>query len=340
MEMKSKYRFLIFILFALILIPLTSCRFSLLEKDSTQTIPTVKTSDDYTVPVPEKKGDYTITFVCNNGYTYQSNSTSENKVLKPDNPIKENASFIGWSTNLDYSELFNFNTVIDRNIVLYAKYTVDYVALFNKVSSDLVLSNVTILVENRTMLNLTSNALGSGVIVYESTNYYYALTNHHVVYKESGLQTITVTDAYQNEREGKLICQDVNYDLALIRFEKTGKAKACKIADYEVYKNELVFAVGQPEGLSNTVTSGYILGKKKNVPSTETLEKSNVTFDIYYSNAPIKSGSSGGALFDSNLNLIGINFASSFTEDNEFVSSEAIPSNEIMDFLKKYTTLF
>ena len=338
--MKIKLKIFILIMFTLILIPLTSCSFSLLEKKETSDTPTIRTKEDYQVPVPEKKGDYTITFVCNNGYTYQSVSTSENKVLKPDNPTKEYASFIGWSINLDYKELFNFNTVIDKDIVLYAKYSTDFVSLYNHVSTKLVLTNVTVAVENKDHFANVSNALGSGVIIFESSNYYYALTNHHVVYTSSGTQKIVVLDAYQNQSQASVVCKDVSYDLALLKFEKSGKAKVASIAQYEVYKNELVFAIGQPEGLSNAITSGFILGKKTNVPDPSTLDKSNITFDIYYSNAPIDSGSSGGALFDSNLNLIGINFASTFNDSNEFVSSEAIPSDEIIEFLKKYTNFY
>lgn len=338
--MRIKFKSILVLLSTLLIITLTSCEFSLLQEGGNTDYPAVRTSEDYDVPKPDKKGDYTITFVCNNGYTYQSVSTSENKVLKPDNPVKKYASFIGWSTNLDYSELFNFNTVINHNMVLYAKYSIDYVSLFNDVSSNLTLTNITVSVENKDRIGLASNTLGSGVIIYESAYYYYALTNHHVVYTTAPYQIIKVYDAFQNVSIASVECMDVSYDLALLKFEKSGKAKTCTIAEYSVFQNELVFAIGQPEGLTNTVTSGYILGKRKNVPSEETKEKSYVTFDIYYSNAPIDNGSSGGALFDSNLNLIGINFASSYTEDNVFVSSESIPSSEIIEFLKKYTKLY
>ncbi|MCR5231135.1 MAG: trypsin-like peptidase domain-containing protein, partial [Acholeplasmatales bacterium] len=296
--------------------------------------------DTYDVPVPVEKGDYTVTFILNNGYVYQSVTTSENKVLRPENPKKEYASFIGWATNLDYQELFNFNSKITSNVVLYAKYSYDYVSLFNKASSDVVISNVRVELWKEGSNETKPKALGSGVIVHESNNYYYCLTNNHVVYDSDNNTFIKIVDAYNNEYEGMVLCKDATYDLALIRIHKHQALRVSKIAEYQVYKNELVFAIGEPYGLSNTVTTGYLLGKRTNIPSESTIDQSNITFDIYYSSAPINSGSSGGGLYDSCLNLIGINFASCVNEDNEFVSSETIPSPEVLEFLKKYTNFF
>ena len=209
----------------------------------------------------------------------------------------------------------------------------DLVSLFNEAQTDTVLSNVKV----TSYSSSTNELVGSGVIINEDNSYYYCLTNHHVVYTNSLNQNISITDPYLNVATAIILCKDVNYDLALLKFPKQDKLKVATIADYEIFKNELVFAIGQPNGLANTITFGYLYGKKENIPDQSTIELSNITFDIYYSNAKIEPGSSGGALFDSNLNLVGVNFGSCYNSNDEYVSTETIPSAKILDFLHTYT---
>lgn len=342
--MKNKKKLLgaltIFFMFSL-----SSCNINLLsqEKIETTTIQIV-TTEDYTVPTPMLEGNYDVTFVCNNGYTYSSKTTSTNKILEPENPTKECATFVGWYTSNEYKDKFDFSNSVTEDTILYAKWNIDYVSLFNKVSTEYITSNVRIFITNydksgfpmSTMKNATTS-LGSGVIFHENYGYYYALTNNHVVYTKQEYQDLTVEDAYETEYTFDIIASSAEYDLAIIRFRKQTELKVLNLANYEVPKGDLVFAMGEPGGLSNTISMGYILGSKVFTPEKETLELSNVQFNVYLSSAPIDSGSSGGALIDSNLKLVGINFASGVDKDtNEFKYTYTIPIDKVKEYVTKY----
>ena len=337
MKNKTK-RFICFLMLILSFISLTSCNFSLLREPTTtpKTDVTTNKDDGYEIKPPKETGDYKVTYICNNGYNVTIPSTKDNKVLKPDNPTKKFHTFKGWYKDLEYTESFNFKQVLTEDITLYALYDADYLSLYNEISDTVLLSNLEIKVKNETLVDeLESEKLGSGVIVKEDDKYYYLLTNHHVVYTTTLFQTINVIDAYQNVTTADIVAKDVNYDLALLKFKKDKKLYVSQIANYEIYRNELVFAIGNPKGFRNKITTGKLLGTKTNVPAEDTIKLSNVKFDVYYSSAPIDKGSSGGGLYDSNLNLVGINFAST-SEDGKFVSCDTIPSSKILEFGKLY----
>ena len=82
-------------------------------------------------------------------------------------------------------------------------------------------------------------------------------------------------------------------------------------------------------------------GYKKFEPKAETIEKSNVTFDVIKHTAFINNGSSGGGLLNYNQELIGINFASSVNSTTEeFVTGYAIPIEKVREFLDIYLTSY
>ena len=137
-------------------------------------------------------------------------------------------------------------------------------------------------------------------------------------------------------------CIPSNVDLSapLVKFKKGEELEVASVANYTVPKNEVIFAMGEPNGLSNTVSMGYILGNKVFTPDSATLEMSNVTFSVYINSAPIDSGSSGGALIDSNLRLVGINFASAVDQSTgDFKYTYTIPIERVREFITSYTTI-
>ena len=330
---------------------LSSCNISLLapEEINPNTSISIKTTEDYSVPSPETKGNYKVTYVCNNGYAYQSTTTGQNKILEPEAPNKICSTFMGWYKDLEYKDLFDFSKPVDTDTILYAKWDTDLVSLTNIASTKCIKANVRIEITNynkqgfgplATMKDV-STSLGSGVIFYSDSTYYYALTNNHVVYTNTTYQSLKLEDAFEKEYDFNIVAKDNNYDLAIIQFRKQEDLEVISLADYDAYTNELVYAMGEPEGLSNTLSLGYILGSKVFTPDSSTLEKSNVTFNVYLNSAPIESGSSGGALLDSNLNLIGINFASAVDKDtNTFKYSYTIPSSRAREFVNKYLNIF
>lgn len=186
-------------------------------------------------------------------------------------------------------------------------------------------------------------SLGSGVIISEDQNYYYALTNNHVIYTEKRNVSYRITDAYMNSYTGTVLKNDKNYDLAYIKFSKNTKysLKVLELAT-SVKANDICIALGEPLGQSRVFTVGRIIGSEVFTPidTVDALKKSNVTFSVYKHSAEINNGSSGGALINTDLKLVGINFASKVKEDtNEFVASFAIPVDKAIEFINKsYST--
>ena len=86
----------------------------------------------------------------------------------------------------------------------------------------------------------------------------------------------------------------------------------------------------------NTISYGKYLDMVKFNPSQATKDKSNVNFDVITHSSIIEDGSSGSMLLDSNLRLIGINFASKVDENNNYLYSYAIPLTKVVEYIKNY----
>lgn len=178
------------------------------------------------------------------------------------------------------------------------------------------------------------NSYGSGVIYKSDDNYYYALTNNHVVSYDYSYSKheIFVEDCFSNEYVGEVIYSDASYDLAIVRFTKTNELKVLNISDDEVEIRKSVRSMGNPNSMKNVINNGMI-----NCLSYVNLnsEKSKVNFEVIVHSATIASGSSGGALLDSDNEIIGITFAGVFDKNGNFITGYAIPSEKIIEFLNK-----
>ncbi|MGM9970019.1 MAG: S1C family serine protease [Anaeroplasma sp.] len=312
------------------------------NEESNKNTTTIDSKDDYTVPNPGNSDGYVVTFHCNNGYTYTTNSNSNNKILKPDNPTKLCAEFLYWSTNISGTTEFNFDKTISSNLDLYAIYDINFAELTNYISMNTIKANVRIECEfyNIAIYGSTSaSSLGSGVIIDEDDSYYYCLTNNHVTYKpnEYKYSKYIVEDCYEEEYEAELIKGLNTYDLALLRFKKkkNSNLKCINISNTIPNKNEYIVSLGEPLGQSNCITYGKIINTSATfIPLQDSLDSSNVTFNVISHDAVIASGSSGGALLDTNLNLIGINFASSINSNTqEYINAFSIPIDKVKEFL-------
>ncbi len=280
---------------------------------------------------------YIVTFECNNGTKY--NEVFTNKITKPSDPVKANASFLYWSSDEKLTTEYNFSTKLTSDMTLYAKYSIDYKSLTNDLSTSKIKANVQINHTNqRSVFSSSSKSIGSGTIFYSDTSYYYILTCHHVIYPENGnieYSTYSVYDCYDQEyKDAKLLYRDVNYDLAILRINKltsTTKIPEVITLGNDCYLNEEVIAIGEPHGQTNTITYGTFINWYNFSPDLETINESNVNFEVIAHDAHIDSGSSGGALLDTNFNLIGVNFASGTSSKGTY--SYAIPIYKIKDFL-------
>ncbi len=141
-------------------------------------------------------------------------------------------------------------------------------------------------------------ALGSGVIL--STDGY-IITNSHVI-DEADEITVTLPHNKQ-EYKAKLIGQDKESDLAVIKIEATDLLPIMIGSSSKLEVGDVVFAVGNPFGVGETVTQGIISALNKNRVGINQFE------NFIQTDASINPGNSGGALVDSRGVLIGINSA-------------------------------
>ena len=145
----------------------------------------------------------------------------------------------------------------------------------------------------------TRTSLGSGVIVAADGT---ILTNLHVILRSS---TIHVTLADEREYEAKLVGADPDTDLAVLRVEKAGVLPHIDLgSSTDVLIGETVIAIGNPFGLSHTVTSGVVsaVGRSLN-------DEDRTFTDLIQTDASINPGNSGGPLLNIRGELIGINTA-------------------------------
>ncbi len=182
----------------------------------------------------------------------------------------------------------------------------------------------------------TATAKGSGVIISEDG---YILTNNHVVnsssssssfYELGNASKITVK-LYNDdtEYEAEIVGTDEQTDLAVIKIDKDGLT-AAELGDSDsVQVGEFCMAIGNPLGLGSTVTDGIISAVNREV----TDEEGN-SYTAIQTNAAINSGNSGGALVNSQGQVIGINTLKISGDGVEGVGF-AIPINSTKDIYEQ-----
>ena len=172
-------------------------------------------------------------------------------------------------------------------------------------------------------------ATGSGVII--STDGY-IVTNNHVV---DGADELTVTLHDSKEYSARIIGADKTTDLALIKIDAKN-LPAIRIANSDNVKvGEWVLAIGNPLGLNNTVTAGIISAKARTLGA-------NGVESFIQTDAAINAGNSGGALVNTNGELVGIN-AMLYSQTGSYSGyGFAIPTtmmNKVVADLKQYGTV-
>ena len=179
-----------------------------------------------------------------------------------------------------------------------------------------------------------NNTYGSGVIYKSDDKFYYALTNNHVVNYDYGYrsQNLYIEDYYANKIAAEVVYSDASYDLAVVRFSKVSKLNELDISNDDLYVREKVKSLGNPNTIRNVVTEGTISCYSYVVLDTD---KSKVDFEVIVHSAKIAGGSSGGALLNSNNEIIGITFAGVFDSEGTFITGYAIPAEKIIEFLNK-----
>jgi Do/DeqQ family serine protease len=168
----------------------------------------------------------------------------------------------------------------------------------------------------------TVRGLGSGVIVTADG---YILTNHHVI---DGAQQIEVDLQGPRTVTAKLVGSDPPSDLAVLKIDEGGLSPLALADSDKAQVGDIVLAIGNPLGIGQTVTLGIISAKGRRTGL------SNGSFeDFLQTDAPINRGNSGGALVDSNGDLLGINSQILSPSGGSIGIGFAIPSNMARDVL-------
>jgi serine protease Do len=145
-----------------------------------------------------------------------------------------------------------------------------------------------------------AQSLGSGLIVDKNG---VVVTNAHVI---EGASRITVTLLDGREIEADLLGADRDADLAVLKVKATGLPAVPLGTSSDLMIGETVVAIGNPFGLSNTLTTGVLSAVGRTVPS-ESGER--LFTDFLQTDAPINPGNSGGPLVNIEGTVVGINTA-------------------------------
>ena len=176
---------------------------------------------------------------------------------------------------------------------------------------------------------------GSGVIISSDG---YIVTNNHVV---KGADKIEVVLNDRRSYKGKIIGVDPNTDLALIKIDATNLQFVTYGNSDDVKIGEWVLAVGNPFNLTSTVTAGIVSAKGRNINIIgENGSTSAFPIESFIqTDAAVNPGNSGGALVNTNGDLIGINTAIASQPGPYAGYAFAVPVNlvkKVMDDLLEF----
>lgn len=162
-------------------------------------------------------------------------------------------------------------------------------------------------------------ASGSGVII---SNDGYIVTNNHVV---DGATEVTVTLNDRKDYKAKVVGTDPNTDLALIKIDGKNLPVMTIGNSDDVKLGQWVLAIGYPLNLDVTVTQGIISAKSRNIGINRQGKAPIESF--IQTDAAVNPGSSGGALVNTNGELVGINAAIASPTGSYAGYAYSIPSN-------------
>ncbi len=156
---------------------------------------------------------------------------------------------------------------------------------------------------------------GSGVVISSDG---YIVTNNHVI---AGANKLQVTLNNNRDYDAEVIGTDPNTDIALLKIEAEEQLPYLAFGDSDNTKvGEWVLAVGNPFNLTSTVTAGIVSAKSRDLNMGK-----NQSF--IQTDAAVNPGNSGGALVNTNGDVIGINTAISSQTGSYVGYSFAVPSN-------------
>jgi len=232
----------------------------------------------------------------------------------------------------DISSLINTNTGTTRDQLDDDAFRVGRVSTVEAADQELTLPDLFEKTE-RSVVQVTATNdpteqgnLGTG-FVYDDNGH--IVTNNHVV---SGTRNLAVTFYDGTVYSATLIGTDPFTDLVVLYVEDVPAEKLVPLplADStKIRVGEQVAAIGNPFGLSSSMTSGIISGVGRTIPAQNTGSLQFFIPDIIQTDAPINPGNSGGPLLNTRGEVVGINTAIR-SSTGEFAGiGFAVPSNTI-----------
>ena len=200
--------------------------------------------------------------------------------------------------------------------------------LFQKVEDSVVQ------ITDSSEIDVFESRLGSG-FVYDNNGH--IITNHHVVSGGGNRLDVTFPDGIVYR--ASLIGSDPSADIAVLYVEEVSKEKLLPLSladSSKVRVGERVAAIGNPFGLSGSLSNGIVSGVGRQIPAEE--EEGFTIPDIIQTDAPINPGNSGGPLLNMRGEVIGINSAIYSTTGQFAGVGFAIPSNTIAQVMPSLIT--
>ena len=204
--------------------------------------------------------------------------------------------------------------------------------------------------------SIAVSAGASGVIIRKEGDRYFALTANHVISELEDVDKTQIVvlgyddlDFQDSLNKGGEFIGTANYymkfpeitveytseksDLALISFKSDKAYTVLSLAEDSPQYGDKIASMSNPHGKRNMVTAGNI-GSKKFWDYEDESEKAK--YSIITHSSVISEGSSGSALLDEDLDIVGINLGGNENLFRQFVSGMAIPNDQIRAFLEEW----
>ena len=326
-----------------------------------------------TITTSEEK--HTVTLVKNNGEANATRQIRHGKTMIEPEFKMDYYVIEGWYTDPECEkERWNFAVdEVTEDITLYAKWEVDMEDWIWRLAR--IASKSTIMLFVRTYNSkgalIGGGGFGSGMVIAKEVDpkdgveYYYALTNNHVVTAQNGhnmvafdKRVVHIYDHYQNVYEAEVLAESNKFDLALVRFDTTWEVegvagsfgdpsyekgeyaiKITEFADEDPKVGLDVCSYGSPTAQQGVKTIGKITQYAGGCIYEDPNSVSCITdFEVIHHTASILQGNSGGPLFGPDLKLVGVNYGSSGSSSTFETSGDfwAVPISQVRVFLDTF----
>lgn len=282
-------------------------------------------------------GYFSLSFVAAivGAYAYSTFSTNNTTGVVAANQENQNVRYVSNPANLPEGAI-NFETAAETSIHAVVHIKTEYAQ--NNFNSQSDPFYQFFFGEKYNQMPKQMMASGSGVIISEDG---YIATNNHVV------QNATKIEVVLNDKrsfEAEVIGKDPSTDLALLKINEKDLPFLGYGNSDDVRVGQWVLAVGNPFNLTSTVTAGIISAKGRNINILENdPNKGIVPIESFLqTDAAVNPGNSGGALVNTNGQLVGINSAIASNTGSYAGYSFAIPVNivkKVMSDLVEFGTV-